>query len=97
MSGIPVALPCLSSPGDLFNVLVPLGLCESFLDCDPQWAALSTRAALLGSEALGNLALQGYPGVTVAMAMSPAVMVVISGIWTTFGTSHLSASISPKQ
>lgn len=33
--------------------------------------------------------------VTLAMAASPAIMVMTSGIWTTLGTSHLSASIYP--
>lgn len=83
--------------GDLFNLVAPLSLCDSSLVCDALLATLSTQAAHLCSEvvALGNCALQGSPGVTVAMAVFPAVMAVTSGIWTTFGTSHLSVSISP--
>lgn len=83
--------------GDLFNLVAPLSLCDSSLVCDALLATLSTQAAHLCSEvvALRNCALQGSPGVTVAMAVFPAVMAVTSGIWTTFGTSHRSVSISP--
>lgn len=57
----------------------------------PSTGSLSTQTSHLGSEvvALGNLV------VTVAMAVSLAIMVMTSGIWTILGTSHLSASISP--